>query len=53
MEKKVIVRLVTSLTNQFSLKTKVLNTIVSPDTLSELKDELTDLHKTLQMFIFY
>ena len=38
--------------NPFSLKIRFL-TAMSPNTLSKLKDEVTDLHEILQMFIFY
>ena len=46
MAKKIVFIPATLLPTQFSLETKFL-TAMSPNTLSKLKDELTDLHKIL------
>ena len=40
-------------TNPIFPENKVLNSHSLLNTLSKLKDELTDLHKILQKFIFY
>ena len=40
-------------TNPIFPKNKVLNSQSLPNTLSKLKDELTDLYKILQKLIFY